>query len=1206
MISTKSPQDRTAAHFAAFAAIVSVILGLLVLLALLEASSAWAVDKHQYDPVLSLTGSTSVSAEDPAPDPAPNHPAKGFETPCGVATDPHGYIYVVSPANASTNGRIDIFDAAGNYLTEIHDEYEPCSLAVDSEGNIYVVEITSHGDGFGPRDVQRYAPTSYPPTSASGYTLAKSFEFTDENGSDFCSRPNSVAVDPSNDHLYIGHGCRVEEYGSAAEGSSLIDEEAVVRPESGYAFTSAVVYGANQDVYAAALHNGGAPSEVDKVYVFDGATGDVKCELEGAQIPEKNFEEFAFGLGATLGVDQANGDFYVYNISKGSVDQFAVNGENCGYLGRLPQNPPTLKGFAPGGAIAIDDPLEEAESGYESPNEGYVYVTSGKSAASSHLFAFKPRIGGPPEIRNQTVSAATETEAVLMAELDPDGFETKYHFQVTTQAALREHGYEGATTVPASDASVAAGGAFVRVAEPITGLQPGTAYSFRLVASNCEAKEADPEDCLTAGEGKPGQEGDDARFATYPTPSPAGPCPNSALRTGLSAALPDCRAYELTTPPDTQGHVPTMATLGEGFGGIGFDTTMASPDGNSLVFGSKSGALPGIGGGGFQDTYEAHRDGSGWQSRFTGVSAAQGAVVRVGGLTSDHRYSFWNVVGDHGSLANPLPFPEGGEAGYLRVPADSPAPSPNCAPAAEPEGQFELIGCGSFGLERRAQGKWISPGGGHVIVVTTTNNGAPGRQLEPCAPPTPSSAIYDRTPGGVTRCVSLLPGATTSEKDATYRGVSADGSAVAFTVGGDGNLYVRRDDTETFIAAGGSPTFGGLSADGSHVFYVSGGNVFVCDLDEGSCAGAGAHAPTPIGSGGESTLVNVSADGSHVYFVSKKALTGGEKNELEVKAKAGAENLYAWDGAALRFVAILDPLDVSGESGFGGLGLWTSAAFITATNSGPANDPSRTTPDGTVMVFESHADLTEYHSGGRREIYRYEAGAVSGQRLICLSCNPTGAPAASDARLESRPPGSVFDFSPPVNSLTHIANVTIDGKRVFFQSADRLVRADTDGRQDVYEWEAQGAGGCKRNVGCLSLISGGRSSEDDYLYAMTPDGHDVFFLSGDALVPRDLDKTPSIYDARVEGGVPAPVPPASECLGEVCQPAVAAPDSPTPASFGFEGVGNVRKKNAHKPRCGKAGRRVKVKGKVRCVKNRSKKKQQSKNHRRNINRWIAQ
>ena len=1185
------------------------VSGMIALLAL-AAAPAWAVEEHLYDPVLSLTGGTAVSAEDEVPDPpgtdpAKPHPPKPFDLPCGTTTDSHGDIYVssIAPANGGSGGsdaRIDIFDPQGRFLLEIPNSFQPCSIAVDSVGNLYAVEGATHDNGelFKPQYVDRYEPDSFPPTSATDYSLVKSLEFTKINGSDQCKPVSTVNVDPSNDHLYLGHGCRIEEFGSAAEGSPLIDKEVIGDGDvqGGVSVGGFDVYGANHDIYAIERRSQDAEY---KAVVLDGVDGHVKCEVGGVETSEGEFEKFEFTFAKiAVAVDQANGDFYLYDGENGVDYQFTADGEECRFVGRLPMNPPTLGSFGIGTEIAVDDPIEVGESGYDSPNEGYVYATSGKSAKTYHLYAFKPRIGGPPEVRDQSLGGIAETEAVLEAKVNPSGFATKYHFEYITQAAFQKHGYEGATRIPVADARAGAGGAFIPVYEPVTGLAAGVAYRFRLVASNCEAEGSIPGKCLTQGEGDPGAEGEDESFATYPSPPVSPLCLNAALRTGPSATLPDCRAYELVTPPDTNGRIPTMAMLGEGFGGVAFDTPLASPDGESVVFGSNGGSLPGVGGGGYQDTYDARRGSLGWQSGFTGLDTAQAAKLHPGGISSDHLYGFWNVEGEHGTLAVP-----GSEGNYLRVPAGSPEPSSNCAPAAESEGGVEWIGCGSLGFDSRARGKWISPGGEHVIFATETNNGATAKQLEPCGPPTGKNAIYDRIPGGPTRCVSLLPGDITPADGADYLGATPDGRAIVFAAAG---IFVRLDNTRTIQISGNGSVFGGISADGDRAFYLEGGNVFACDLGSAGCAGEEAHQPIPVGSGGGSTLVNVSADGSHAYFISKAALTGGEENEAGAKAKAGAENLYVWDGSNVSFVALLDPIDVSGEGGIGGLGLWVSRVLgpNPGLSGGPADDPSRTTPDGTAIVFESRANLTGYDSGKHREIYRYDAGAEVGRRLACLSCNPTGLAATSDARLESPGPGSPISESlPPVNAVSHIANVSVDGKRVFFQSADRLVAADLDGKVDVYEWEAEGAGNCLREAGCISLISSGKGTEDNYLYAMTPDGHDVFFLGGDTLVPQDPSKTQSIYDARVEGGFPTPSAPAGECLGEACQPAVRAPDDSTPGSSSFEGPGNPGLKS--RKRCPDGKRKVRRAGKTLCVKSNSRKRGHRKAHRRNVNRRAA-
>jgi hypothetical protein len=666
------------------------------------------------------------------------------------------------------------------------------------------------------------------------------------------------------------------------------------------------------------------------------------------------------------------------------------------------------------------------------------------------------------------------------------------------------------------------------------------------------------------GEGSPGAEGTDASVATYPSPSIAKPCPNEALRTGPSAWLPDCRAYELVTPPDTGGHIPRISILGFGYGEMGFNTAPASADGESVAFGSNSGSLPGLGGGGFLDTYRAVREeGIGWRSRFVGLTTAQAARPRPGGISSDHLYSFWNVEEDFnsGTLADP-----GDYAQYLRVP-DGTLPSANCAVEAEPEGDVEWIGCGSLGHDPEAAGKWISEGGEHVIF--TTGRFGSSVQLEPCAPPSGVAAIYDRTPGGPTHCVSVPPAGASAEVEArfntqgaVYRGMSADGTTVVFSV--DNILYARLDNAETVIVAEGG-IFAGASADGDRIFYLGEatglfppkGEIYACEVALGSCDGPdSAQAPIQIGSGDVALMVNVSADGSYAYFISPDQLDGEAGDQ-------GKDNLYAWDGEAVTFIGVLDPLDVS-PPGLAGLGQWIDQALAAKPSAfnGPGNAPSRTTPDGTVLVFESRADLagSGYDNGGFSEIFRYDAEAEAGEQLRCISCNSTGEPARSDARLEIPESGHILNLSSsPVNAISQIANVTIDGQRVFFQSADRLVARDLDGKLDVYEWQAQGASGCKRETGCLSLISSPRSATDEYLYAMTPDGHDVFFLSGDTLNHEDPDGTPSVYDARVEGGFPPPAPPSGECLGEACQPAVSAPEDPSPASAGAIGPGDVTK-----------------------------------------------
>ncbi len=702
-----------------------------------------------------------------------------------------------------------------------------------------------------------------------------------------------------------------------------------------------------------------------------------------------------------------------------------------------------------------------------------------------------------PAISGTFASQQTDTTATLNVTLDPQNQKTSYHFEYVDDAGFTESGFAHATSFPVPDTVVGPSGA-IAVNRDVGGLQATTTYHFRMVASNSTGP--------TIGE--------EAVFTTFPSQAVEQSCPNAVFRTGPSARLPDCRVYELVSPADSNGLFP-FSLIGEAAEATGFDTTLASTDGDSVLFYSE-GTLPGAEGNGTRAGHEAIRTAAGWETREIGPTGAQSYSPGPGGVTPDHEYAFWQSNDVGGSL-----MVNGEDARYIRT----------------PDGSFELIGKGSLGLDPRARGRWMTAGGTHVIFSTEAGIAVP---LEPGAPEAGIEAIYDRAVGGATHVVSLLPGEATPIANAEYRGASEDGSAVVFTV--EETMYERRDDAFTVQIAEPGTTFAGISRNGDRVFYEQAGDVFACDAGSVGC-GPGGNAPLAIGSGGETKLVNISPDGSRVYFVSPQQLDGSE-------GEPGLNNLYLWDGSAVRFIAVLasEDLESFGE-GAVRLGNWVEILNSTQTSgSGPGLNPSRTTANGSIFVFQSHANLTAYEGSGHSEIYRYDADSGD---LACLSCNQLGEPAVSEAELQGR-----NGTGPPTNALSQIANVTSDGQTVFFETSDALVPVDENGAQDVYEWHA----------GHLSLISSGHGIADSHLYAMTADGHDVFFSTNEALVPQDENGgSRRIYDARIGGGFASAAATAA-CTEDACQGSPAAPPAlASPASSSFHGRGNPKpRRHAHK------------------------------------------
>jgi hypothetical protein len=482
-------------------------------------------------------------------------------------------------------------------------------------------------------------------------------------------------------------------------------------------------------------------------------------------------------------------------------------------------------------------------------------------------------------------------------------------------------------------------------------------------------------------------------------------------------------------------------------------------------------------------------------------------------------------------------------------------PSSNTEYLHYPDGHSEYVAHGTLGHDPLPEIERISAGGGHIIFDSRV-------RLEEDAP-IEGSAVYDRTSDGVTHVVSLLPGNQTTSQPAHESGSSSDGRGIAWA--SSGALYLRYNNEETFkITEGNFGTYA-VADSGKRVIYGEEGKLLAFDLEAGVI---------PFVSSGNPTVVNLSRDGTTAYFVSTSKLTS-TPNPVGDKPKGGQENLYLSREGAIKFLGTVTERDVVGEvttnGSFDGLGLWAKYNRIRTMGAVP-RAPSRISQDGKVLLFESRASLTGYENDGKAEIYRYDE---ADNTLDCLSCNPTGLPASADASLQSVLQDGLGPE--PVGEFDQIENLSSDGRRAIFQSPEALVAGDVDGLQDVYEWEAPGVGTCADPQGCVSLLSSGHSSADDYLYGTSESGDDVFIQTADRLVPeRDPDETRSIYDARVGGGF-ASTTQSAECLGEACQPTAVPPERPAQL---LNGSGNAPRR-IH---CPKGKRAVHRGGTVRCIK----------------------
>jgi WD40 repeat protein len=870
-----------------------------------------------------------------------------------------------------------------------------------------------------------------------------------------------------------------------------------------------------------------------------------KLSPTGALIGAVNASHNSNAYGFTRGVvvDPATGDIYIDTESGSFVEHYAASCDpsvGCNSVDSFGSG--VLSGAA---GLAVDSPA------------GIVYVAD---AGNGRIEAFGPPPALPPSIGSPSIAAVASTSAEMRTAVNPNLYDTHFHFQYVADAAFQASGFANAAVVPASDVDLGDGSAELTASAHPQDLLPSTAYHFRIVADN--------------GNGGP-QVGPVGVFTTQPA--------------GGAFQLPDGRAYEQVTPTvKGDGYLATSSQV------YSLDARQASVSGDGFAYTTLQG-FPGSQAGVYT-SYLASRGAGGWVSQdLTPPQATNrtllGTPLMVG----------YSADLSKAALRNGGGFVESGQDSPALV-SGEPANNVNLFLRDNTDSFYQLMNITPQGVTPRAAVfAGASADFSHVLFASTAQltpeavNG--GGNLYQWAGGSVSLVDQIPTPPA-TRCGGGGPPCSVSPVDTELgdgrrsvggflNAVSPDGSKVFFTTGRNSQLhqlFVRENGTTTVEISASQKNNGSgpagtdpngpldavywpASSDGSKAFFTSceqltndstaasedhistreclgGEDLYRYDTASGVLVDLTVdHAPGDVRGADVQGVVGSSADGSYVYFVANGVLAGGASPgdcELVYTSPGETCNLYLSHGGVTTFIAALDGGDLAD---------WRPESPNGEAFSG------RVTPDGSRVAFQSVRSLTGYdntvasgsHCGTGLgygvepfgvlcpEVFLYDAGVG---RLSCASCNPSGARPVGPSTLDGTVAAG-FRYLP--------RNLAADG-RLFFDSGDALVPGDVNGKRDVYEYEN----------GRASLISSGTSGSDSFFLDASPSGNDVFFNTRSQLVPQDKDEKLDVYDARVGGGFPAPVVPPPPCLGESCKaPPVGLPGDQAPGSAGVAGAGNL-------------------------------------------------
>lgn len=810
-------------------------------------------------------------------------------------------------------------------------------------------------------------------------------------------------------------------------------------------------------------------------------------------------------------------------------------------------------------------------------NSAYHYRLVAVSGANTLISTDKSfSTPGPPLILEASATDVGEEAATLGAQVNPGGSATTFHFEYGLDSSY-------GSRLPASDLSAGSGTSPVVGSVEATGLEPGTTYHYRVVATNSFGT----------------SEGPDQTFLTVSDAA----CPNAAIRAeqtsptlpGGSTFLPRCMALEMVSPPtkfNQDVYAPGLSLSGDR---ITFTSDAALADTPKL--------------GGILERYVASRTASGWQTEpaVTPVKYVRGSDVdaKPCSLSGDlSRWSGWGSTAEEGLLGITTAY-EGGVGGHFSL------ISPTLVPTSSNFKAFGVSEGSCQGSSLDASHEFIAMGGPVAYLPGDPEAVGAGGNSNVYAAyrdanGTPTAELLTRDRDGVVHggaCGATVGGRFDTNGPALRGAISPDASSVYFSTrpnqapGVECNTVANklRVMKRTMTPAGpeiseistsecdrvsppcssadGNDYFQGASQEGDKVFIQTTRQLTDSDLDtsadlylydasrsEGSRltqASAGdASNPTPGKGAGVLGVADLAGDGSRVYFVATGQLTTA-LSPTGTQAVLGQPNLYMFErdaahpGGRTAFIATLAAGDVS---------VWSSGPSFTNTAAavpllGDDLEDVSVGGDGHIFAFLSKVALVPADTdGGAVDAYRYDS-STGALELVSGGNGPFDVEFGRSVSVKSTP-----------NILSFDRSVSNDGATIVFRTEEALDPADADAKPSIYIW----------HEGALTAIPLPAREA-----SVSLSGEEVSFATDSRLVPQDGDGVRDIYVARVDGGFPNPVAPVP-CAGEACQgPPGAPPAVGGTASSSFAGAGNVaaqpkkqgkkkKKKSKKKNRGGKA------------------------------------